>query len=267
MKRIISFLAFIFLAACSCNNDKSSSANDTDNSAAVKPPVAMNYSVIKTYPHDSTSFTEGLFLLNGFLYESTGLPGKSRLLKANLETGKIMQKIDLDKAYFGEGISMINNKIYQLTYQEHKVFVYDMNFKKLQELDWPYEGWGMTTDGKSLILDTGGSNIYFVNPETFKIERTLGVFDNNGYVDSINELEYVDGYLYANIWRTDYIIKINMKTGLVEAKADISDIHKKSNLPAPPPDNVLNGIAYDSAKKSFYITGKNWPTLFEVKFN
>ena len=227
----------------------------------------MGYTVLKTYPHDASSFTEGLFFLNGLLYEGTGEYGKSRLLKATLETGKIVQKIDLDKAYFGEGISMINNKIYQLTYQEHKVFVYDMNFKKIGEFEWPYEGWGMTTDGKSLILDTGGSNIYYINPETFKIERTLGVSDNNGYVTQINELEYVDGYLYANIWQTDYIIKINAQTGLVEAKADVSDIHKKSNLPAPPETDVLNGIAYDSVKKSFYITGKNWPTMFEVRFN
>jgi glutamine cyclotransferase len=189
------------------------------------------------------------------------------LLKATLETGKIVQKIDLDKAYFGEGISMINNKIYQLTYQEHKVFVYDMNFKKTGEFDWPYEGWGMTTDGTSLIMDTGGSNIYYINPENFKIEKTVGVFDNNGYVDSINELEYVDGYLYGNIYTKNYIIKINPKTGLIEAKADMVDLHKKANLPSPPDTDVINGIAYDSAKKSFYITGKNWPTMFEVKFN
>jgi glutamine cyclotransferase len=145
---------------------------------------------------------------------------------------------------------MINNKIYQGTYQEHKVFVYDMNFKKIGEFEWPYEGWGMTTDGKSIIFDTGGSNIYFINPETFKIERTLGVSDNNGYIDSINELEYVDGYIYANIYLKDDIIKINAKTGLVEAKANMIDLHKKANLPSPPEKDVLNGIAYDSAKKS-----------------
>jgi glutamine cyclotransferase len=188
-------------------------------------------------------------------------------MATDITTGKVLQKIKLDKSYFAEGITKLNDKIYQATYKEHKVFVYDLNFKKIGEFEWPYEGWGMTTDGKSIILDTGGSNIYFINPETFKIERTLGVSDNNGYVTSINELEYVDGYLYANIWQTDYIIKINVQTGLVEAKADVSDIHRKSNLSSPPETDVLNGIAYDSAKKSFYITGKNWPTMFEVKFN
>jgi glutamine cyclotransferase len=145
-----------------------------------------------------------------------------------------------------------------------------MNFKKLpQEFEWPYEGWGMTTDGKSLIIDTGGSNIYFVNPETFKIERTLGVVNNNGYVSLVNELEYVDGYLYANIWYTNDIIKINAQTGMVEAKADLTDLIKSSrqHKDFDIKENVLNGIAYNTVKKTFYITGKNWPVLFEIKFN
>lgn len=228
----------------------------------------MNYSVVKTYPHDTASFTEGLFLLNDALYESTGLEKKSHLLKTEITSGKAVQKIKLPNEYFGEGISTLNNKIYQLTWRNHKVLVYDMHLKKLpQEFIWPFEGWGMTTDGKQLIISTGGSNIYFVNPETFKIEKILGVSNNNGYVDSINELEYVDGYLYANIWQSDFIIKINLKTGHVEARADLSDIYQKAALPAEPKENVLNGIAYDSIKKTFFFTGKNWATLFEVKFN
>jgi glutamine cyclotransferase len=124
----------------------------------------------------------------------------------------------------------------------------------------------MTTDGKYLIIDTGGSNLYFVNPETFKIERTLGVVNNNGYVSMINELEYVDGYLYANIYETNYIIKINPQTGLVEAKADLSDILKSTHPEFDNVTNVLNGIAYNAEKKTFYVTGKNWPSLFEIKF-
>lgn len=255
----------LLVSAFACNDNKST--RDNEAAPSIPAPVVLNYSVTKTYPHDTSSFTEGLFLLNGFLYESTGLEGHSRLLKINLATGKAVQKIDLAKAYFGEGISMINNKIYQLTYQEHKVFVYDMNFKKIQEFAWPYEGWGMTTDGKQLIIDTGGSNLYFVDPETFTIQRTLGVVNNNGYVDSINELEYVNGYVYANIWQTDYIIKINLKSGMVESRADLSGIHRQANLPAPASGNVLNGIAYDSSKGSFYVTGKNWATLFEIKLN
>ena len=189
-------------------------------------------------------------------------------MQIKLANGKSEKSVSLSPEYFGEGISVINNKIYQLTWQEHKVFVYDMNFKKLpQEFEWPYEGWGMTTDGKYLIIDTGGSNIYFVNPETFKIERTLGVVNNNGYVSMINELEYVDGYLYGNIFETNSIIKINGQTGLVEAIADLTDILKKNHQPDTSDSNVLNGIAYNPATKTFYVTGKNWPSLFEIKFN
>lgn len=264
MKKTIFILPLIALISA-CHNDNNT--DETENTNAVKPPAAMGYTVVKTYPHDTTSFTEGLLLHDGLLYESTGLEGESRLLKADLATGKAVKSINLSKEDFGEGISIINNKIYQLTYQEHKVYVYDMDFKKIGEFSWPYEGWGMTTDGKYLILDTGGSNIYYVNPETFRIERTLGVSDNNGYVNSINELEYVDGALYANIWQTDYIIRINTQTGIVEAKADLSDIWKKGNASPTVTKDVLNGIAYDAAKKSFYVTGKKWPTIFEVKFN
>lgn len=267
MKRILPFLALIALTVTACKDDKDTTT-DTDNNGAIKPPTVMGYNVLKIYPHDTTSFTEGLFWLNNELYESTGLEENSYLLRAKLETGKAIQKIKLDDMYFGEGISMINNKIYMLTYQQHKVLVFDMNFKKIQEFDWPYEGWGMTTDGKQLIMDTGGSNIYFINPETFKIERTLGVSNNNGYVDSINELEYVDGYIYGNIWQTNSIIKINPKTGIVEAMADLTDIFPKNNLTTPvKAGQCLNGIAYDAAKGSFYITGKYWPNVFEVKFN
>lgn len=265
MKKIITLTALI-ITLLACNNNKDSNA-DSPIINATPAPIVMNYTVAKIYPHDTTSFTEGLFLLDGFLYESTGMNGESKLLKVKLETGNAVQKINLAKKYFGEGISMINNKIYQLTYQEHKVFVYDMNFKKIGEFEWPYEGWGMTTDGKQLIIDTGGSNLYFVNPETFRIERTLGVVNNNGYVDSINELEYVNGFIYANIWQSNYIIKINPKTGLVEARADLSDILTKNTYPQTKKQDVLNGIAYDASKGSFYVTGKYWPALFEVKLN
>ena len=188
-----------------CGNHQN---NDTEtvNANVTPAPVIMNYQVLKIYPHDTTSFTEGLIWLNNSLYESTGMNKQSKLLRVNLETGKAFQKIILPDIYFGEGISVLNNKIYQLTWREHKVFVYDMNFKKLpQEFEWPFEGWGMTTDGKHLIINTGGSNLYFVNPETFKIERTLGVTDQNGYVDSINEMEYLDGYVYANRYLKDDI--------------------------------------------------------------
>jgi glutamine cyclotransferase len=268
MNRIFNLIVILFLlSSCKDNNNIDNNQNSTNVIAA---PANLSYTVINEYPHDTSSFTEGLIWLNGSFLESTGNYKQSNLLKLNLETGKALKKFKLGDQYFGEGIAVLNNKIYQLTYKEHKVFVYDINFNKLpQEYEWPYEGWGMTTDGKSLILDTGGSNIYFVNPETFKIERTLGVVNNNGYVSMVNELEYVDGYLYANIWMTNDIIKINVQSGLVEARADMTELIKNSHQHQDfnINENYLNGIAYNAEKKTFYITGKNWPSLFEVKFN
>jgi glutamine cyclotransferase len=264
MKNVLKVL-FIVILFASCNGN-TNSENQSSN-GAMPTPATLSYTVLNVYPHDTSSFTEGLIWINGSFLESTGEKQRSYLLKVDPKTGKPEKKVKLGDQYFGEGIAVLNNKIYQLTYQDHKVFVYDMNFNKLpQEFEWPYEGWGMTTDGKSLILDTGGSNIYFVNPESFKIERTLGVVNNNGYVSMINELEYVDGYLYANIWQTNYIIKINAQSGLVEAKADLSDILKSIHPEFNTEVNVLNGIAYNTEKKTFYVTGKNWPSLFEIKF-
>lgn len=265
MKQLFTLLV-IALGLAACNNNNSDT-NNNNSSPAIPAPATLNYTVLNVYPHDTSSFTEGLLLHEGSLLESTGNKGRSKLLEVDVKTGKIKKSFKLADAYFGEGISVLNGKIYQLTYQEHKVFVYDLNFKKLpQEFEWPYEGWGMTTDGKSLIINTGGSNLYFVNPETFKIERTLGVSNNNGYVSMINEMEWVDGAIYANIWQTNEIIKINPQTGLVEAKADLTDILKKSNIPDTSAD-VLNGIAYNAVTKTFYVTGKWWPALFEIKFN
>jgi glutamine cyclotransferase len=266
MKNMLKFL-FILILFAACRDNANSDDQSNSTSGAIPAPSSLSYSVLNVHPHDTASFTEGLIWMNGTFLESTGEKNTSYLLKVNLRTGKPEKSVKLGDQYFGEGIAVLNNKIYQLTYQEHKVFVYDMDLKKLaQEFDWPYEGWGMTTDGKSLIIDTGGSNLYFVNPETFKIERTLGVVNNNGYVSMINELEYVDGYLYANIWQTNYIIKINAQTGLVEAKADLTDILKSTHPEFNTAANVLNGIAYNAEKKTFYVTGKNWPSLFEIKF-
>jgi glutaminyl-peptide cyclotransferase len=266
MKQYFSLL-FLVVVLAACNQNNNNSDNNNGSAAAIPPPANLNYTVLNVYPHDTSSFTEGLLLHEGNLLESTGNKGRSKLLQVDIKTGKIKKSIKLSDDYFGEGITVLNGKIYQLTYQEHKVFVYDLNFNKLpQEFEWPYEGWGMTTDGKSLIINTGGSNLYFVNPETFKIERTLGVTNNNGYVSMINEMEWVDGAIYANIWQTNEIIKINPQTGLVEAKADFTDILKKSNVPDSSSES-FNGIAYNPSTKTFYVTGKWWPALFEIRFN
>ena len=166
---------------------------------------------------------------------------------------------------FGEGIAVYNNKIYQLTWQNHKVFVYDANtFKKEKEFNWNYEGWGITHFNNQLIISTGSSNLYFVNPSTLAIEKTLGVYDNNGYIASLNELEMIEGKIYANVWGENKIIAINPASGQVEKQFDFTNILQKTNQTITTETNVLNGIAYDSVSKATYITGKNWPAIFKV---
>lgn len=264
MKKILVAGWLLLLVACESGTPSYSPENTVPPSTQVQ---LMNYSVLNIYPHDTTSFTEGLLFYNNDLYEGTGMYKESKLLKVNLKTGKGLQQVKLAPQYFGEGICILNNKIYQLTYQEHKVFVYDLQFRKLtQEFEWPYEGWGMTTNGTQLIINTGGSNLYFVNPETFKIEKTVGVTDNNGYVDNINEMEWVDGFIYANKYLTDFILKINPATGQVLARADLTGIMGKNNIAPAAKTEVLNGIAYHPEKKSFFITGKYWPAMFEIRF-
>jgi len=268
MKKLIAFTAIALLFAA-CKNDNTAEDADTIPKNAVAPPVNINYSIVASYPHDTSSYTQGLIWQNNALYEGTGLEGQSKLMKVDLKNGKADQEISLDPSIFGEGVTIFNDKIYQLTYQNHKVYVYDTKtFKKLKEFSWEHEGWGLTHNGKELIVSTGDSNLYFVDPETFKVTRIVGVSDNNGPLGNLNELEYIDSYVYANIYLTDYIIKINPENGHIEGKMDLAGILEKSGKKVNKEEGfVLNGIAYDSAKKSMYITGKKWPLLFEMKIN
>lgn len=274
MKLYSILIAVVLFSNCSCGDNKNDQGDSANSSTAVIPaPANLNYSIVKIYPHDTSSYTQGLIWYNNTLYEGTGLEGESRLMKVDLESGKHKQKIDLAKEYFGEGITIFNDKIYQLTYREHKVFVYELaTFKKIKEFDWNMEGWGLTHNGKQLIVSTGSSNIYFVNPETFAIEKTVGVYDNNGYMDSINELEFVNGSIYANVYLREVIVKINPETGLVEGRIDLTNVLRKTNQSFDEETYiangfVLNGIAYNAASNSFYITGKKWPALYEIKLN
>jgi glutamine cyclotransferase len=265
MKKIALLLLPVLMLAC--NDTKEDSSTDT-TTTAIPAPINMGYTIVKVYPHDVSSYTQGLIWFNNTLYEGTGLNGESRLMKIDLETGKSTQKIDISKDYFGEGITILNDKIYQLTYTEHKVFVYDLaTFKKIKEFDWNMQGWGITHNGKQLLISTGDSNIYFVNPETFAIEKTLGVYDNNGYLSNINELEFVNGSIFANVYLKDYIVKINPETGLIEGRIDLTSLLQKTGQPITEETDVLNGIAFNPATNSFYITGKKWPALYEIKLN
>jgi len=261
-------LGFVFFASCNgCNSN--ASLDSTDSSAAVSSAeiAKPQYQIIAQYPHANTSFTEGLEYHDSAFIESTGLYAESKLCRTNIATGKDIQKVDLDKKYFGEGITQLKGKIYQMTYKEEKCFVYDAKtFKKINELSYKSEGWGMTNDGKQLIMSNGSNNLFYRNPNTFAVENTIAIFDENGPLGNINELEYVDGFVYANVWYKNYIAKIDPKSGRVVAKYDFTGLINQY-MPGLSDEAVLNGIAYNPTTKNFYITGKNWPLLFEIKFN
>lgn len=269
MKKLLLLITAANIIFVGCKNTSHDNNADMSSVSVVPPPANMSYNILAVYPHDTTSFTEGLQWINNSLYEGTGLENESKLMKLNINTGKAEKTITIDPSLFGEGITVLNNKIYQLTWQNHVAFVYDAGtYKKLKEFTWPHDGWGMTTNGKDLIISTGESNLYIVDPETFNIKNIISVVDNNGPVGNINELEYVDGIVYANIYQTDYIIKIDPTNGHIVGKLNLQGLLQKSNKPYNPASvDVLNGIAYNAEKKTFYITGKKWPALFEMKLN
>ena len=266
MKFILTILTLTFLNACNNTNavEPSTESTPTPNTATATPP----FQLVAQYAHNPTSFTEGLEYKDSTLIESTGLYGTSKLCSIDITSGKEIAKIDLDKKYFGEGITQLNGKIYQLTYKEEKCFVYDAKtFKKLNELGYKGEGWGLTNDGKQIIMSNGSNNLYYRNAKTFAEENVVAIFDETGKpLDQINELELVDGFIYANIWQTNYIVKIDARQGKVVQRYDFSNVVNQYLNNVPNMD-VMNGIAYNSKTKNFYITGKNWPILFEIKFN
>lgn len=226
------------------------------------------FEVIHTYPHDSQAFTEGLFYLDGFLYEGTGLRGHSSIRKVKLETGEIVQNQDLSEPYFGEGIVAWKNQLLQLTYTTHVGFVYDLGkFTLLKTFQYPGEGWSLTHDGKRIIMDDGTPEIRFWDPETLNEVSRIRVTDNGKPVENLNELEWVEGELYANVWQTDRIARIDPNSGKVIGWIDLTGLLPKADaLPGfERSDQVLNGIAYDGKHKRLFVTGKYWPKLFEVR--
>jgi len=238
---------------------------------AAKAPEAYTYKVEKTYPHDTSSYTEGLEYLDGIMYESTGEPGHSTIRKNNLETGKAIQVTKLGDQYFGEGLSVVGDKVIQLTYREKVGFVYDKSTLKLLNTfanNVGVEGWGMCFDGKKLYMDDSTNKIWFLNKDTYQEMGSINVCDDKGQIDSVNELEYIDGKLYANVYQKDDILVINPKTGAVEQKIDMVNLYPESERPAGRDwgNNVLNGIAYDAATKRIFVTGKKWPKMYQVKF-
>ena len=256
--------SLILLSAC---ND---TADNTSTEAETNPPApTILFQVINQYPHDTAAFTQGLAIQDGIIYESTGLNGSSWVGPVSLQTGRIDRKVDLADEYFGEGITILNGKVFHLTWQNKKGFVYDLkSFKKLKEFSYVTEGWGLTNDGKDLIMSDGSSNLFYLNPDTLKVYKTVTVIDNYGPVPNLNELEFINGYIYANQWQTPYILKIDPADGKVVARMDFKNL--ETDLGSKNPgfnfsDYVLNGIAYDSVSKKLFVTGKKWPTMFEIK--
>ncbi len=238
------------------------------NPYAIPPPSQVDFHVTETLPHNTKYFTEGLVFYDPYFYESTGIYGLSKLVCTKPFTGQVVKEINLLKEYFGEGISIVHNKLYQLTWKEKKVFVYDVNtFKKEQEFNWNQgEGWGMTTDGISLFISTGSSNIYVVDPINFQVKKTISVQDNDGLVSNLNSLQYVKGKIFANIWLTQTIDVIDVSTGRVVQQLDCSNLLASSGKETGN-EAEFNGIAYDSTHRELFVTGKYWPVIFGLQSN
>jgi glutaminyl-peptide cyclotransferase len=221
-------------------------------------PTIYGYKIVKIYPHNTTAFTEGLVFDNGILYESTG--ELSSLRRVDLESGVVQQEVNLPSEFFGEGLAVVNDSLVQLTWQNHVGFVYDkVTFDLKGNFTYSTEGWGLTYNRSELIMSDGTSNLYFLDPTTFQKTGQVSVHDGNTSVTNINELEYVNGDVYANIWLQQKIAIINPQNGQVKGWIDLSGIYQSND-----PNAVLNGIAYDSQTNRLYVTGKDWPNLYQI---
>ena len=240
------------------------STDTVNNTTSDTRPVNYTYKILNSYPHDHEAFTQGLVFEDGYLYEGTGLRDRSTLRKVNLETGGVLQMHKLPDQYFGEGVTIYGDKIIQLTWQSNIGFVYDKdNFELLQEFNYTTEGWGITHDGTHLIMSDGTSTLHFLDPDTFEEIGRLEVFDNGTPVTRLNELEYIKGDIYANIWQTDRIAMISPETGNVTGWIDLEGLLSQEE--SSEGVNVLNGIAYDTVNDRLFVTGKLWPKLFEIE--
>ena len=276
MRFLIVFFSAAMALGCSggTNSPKPNVNVTSTNTSKASPLPVYGYEVVKSYPHDPNAFTEGLFYHNGFLYESTGEEGESQLRKVDLETGKVLQKWDLPKDEFGEGIAILNDKIYMLTYTEQIGRVFDVkDFRLLREFTYQGQGWGMTTDGTNLIFDQGTHVLKVMEPENFKTVKTIPVMREDGKpLMQMNELEMIKGELWSNIWHSEdpeilgkpnYIARIDPASGKLLGWINLDGISPddiKRNR-----ENTLNGIAYDAATDRIFVTGKNWKTLYEIK--
>lgn len=245
---------FALVASCGPKKAKYSLTN----------PKLISYKVEQTMPHDATAYTQGLLVHNSQLYESTGREG-SWIGIIDPKTGKPEKKVVLDNKYFGEGITILNNKVYQLTWEQKVGFVYDLNtFEKIREFQYSSEGWGLTDNGKELIMSDGSNTLYFLDTASLTVKSKMNVTYEGVAVSNLNELEFVDGYIWANIYQKDQIAKIDASTGQIEAFLDLSDLTYRTKMLNPNVD-VLNGIAWHPSTNSLIVTGKLWPTMYVLK--
>lgn len=273
-------LSAIWLTACSSGTDASESlpAPQTETTAQTEPatppvpspssavrPSIQTYEIVATYPHDKGAFTQGLFFWEGALYESTGRHGESTIRRVKIETGEVEQSRDLPPEYFGEGITRWQDTIIALTWRSGTGFVVDLEtFSPIDAFGYPGEGWGLTSNDTQLIQSDGSPILRFLDPETFEIKDTLAVSLNGRPMRNINELEWINGEIWANVWQSDLIARIDPETGNVTAVIDFTGLFP-DNARVQPNDDVLNGIAHDPETGRLFITGKHWPNLYEIK--
>jgi len=228
-----------------------------------QPAPVYGYEVVNVYPHDRNAFTQGLLFRDGVLYESTGLNGRSSLRKVQLETGKVLQQASVDSRYFAEGLTDWGPRLVQLTWNTNVGFVYDLaSFKRLETFSYEGEGWGLARDARRLVMSDGTPTLRFLDPQTLKVVGRLPVTDGNLPVDDLNELEVIDGQVYANVWMTDRIAMISPESGRVTGWINLAGLMPRGSVSG---DAVLNGIAYDAQRKRLFVTGKLWPSLFEIR--
>jgi glutamine cyclotransferase len=273
-RRVLPYPILFLLLACGNGGGTSTDANGSVTGLNEPPPIP--YSVVNAYPHDTAAFTQGLEIYEGRLYESTGLFGRSSLRINDLATGGVRQRVDLASEYFSEGITILKDTLYQLTWQNHEVMVYRAkDMKPVRRMAWSAEGWGITHDSAHLYISDGSDKLYVVNPTDLKLKRVISVSDNAGPVNNLNELEWVDGSIYANRWQYDQIVRIDPATGMVTGRLDLTDLLKRNSRSdlsyltkpgsaAEMNGAVLNGIAWDAARKRLLVTGKLWPEIFEL---
>jgi glutamine cyclotransferase len=259
---MFSWLVFLFVLTAG----RPFLTGQTSHQPSANPPQEYTFAIVRVFPHDTTAYTQGLAYRDGFLYEGTGLTGRSSLRKVRLETGEVIQRVDLGDEFFGEGITLVKDKVLQLTWKSGIGFVYELNdFHLLRRFSYSGEGWGLATNGRELFMSDGTSEIRVLDAETFQEKRRMRVHDGSTPIDQLNELEFVEGQIFANVWHSNRVARISPQTGEVVGWIDLTGL--LSPVYRLEPEAVLNGIAYDPIGKRLFVTGKLWPNVFEIRLS